>query len=120
MNSFQLTALSVLVIVAGATIVAYVRRWIGRAACYFWCGVWLATAAACTWPDQMGLVANILGIDRGADLVSYWGIVVMFVGFWMVYIRLLRVRRELTLVVRKLAILEAKREYDLDDRSREV
>jgi hypothetical protein len=67
----------------------------------------------------MSSVAHLLGIGRGADLVSYCGIVAMLVGFWMVYIRLLRLRREVTLTVRRLAILEAQRVYESGEHSQD-
>ena len=45
---------------------------------------------------------------RGADLVLSLLALAVFGGFLLVYIRLRRVRRELTLVVRRLAVMEAE------------
>ena len=62
---------------------------------------------AIAWPELTTWAARSLGIRRGADLVLYCAVVVMMVGFLMVYSRLRQVRRDLTLVVRHLALLEA-------------
>ena len=117
MNNFQVVAIIGLTVLSGATVVAYLRRWMRRGPCVFWCGLWIAAGAACLWPKKMTSLANLLGIKRGADLVSYCGILAMLVGFWMVYIRLLRLRREVTLTVRRLAILEAQRVYESGEHS---
>ena len=53
-------------------------------------------------------VARKLGIGRGADLLLYCSVGVMMVGFLMVYIRLGRLRREITLIVRHLALKESQ------------
>ena len=52
-------------------------------------------------------MARWLGIGRGADLVSYLAIGVMFVGFFVTYVRLRALRRELTLLVRRVALHQA-------------
>ncbi|MEK7731822.1 MAG: DUF2304 family protein, partial [Planctomycetota bacterium] len=44
---------------------------------------------------------------RGADLVLYCAVIVMLIGFFMVYARLRRLRRDLTLLSRHLAIRDA-------------
>ena len=73
-----------------------------------WTLLWLCAAAAILRPEWTGHVARVLGIGRGADLVLYCAVVVMMVGFMMVYLRMRRFQRELTLVVRHLAIQEAE------------
>ena len=48
-----------------------------------------------------------MGISRGTDLLLYIMVLAVLQGFLLVYLRLRRVRRELTILVRKLALLEA-------------
>jgi len=66
-----------------------------------------ATLAA-VWPDATTRIARWLGIGLGKDLLLYCSIVLMLVGFFMTYTRMRRLRRELTLLVRQLAILSAE------------
>lgn len=110
MNNFQILALILFTLLLSGTVATWLRKWITGRECFLWCCLWLAAVVTTAWPELTSIVAGMLGIGRGADLVSYLGIAVMLIGFWMVYVRLLRLRRELTLLVREIAILEARRE----------
>ena len=103
-NLFQILALLVLVgLVVGTLVAAFrgtVRRWEATVLCL----LWSCAAVAVVYPRITMVVAHALGIGRGADLVAYCGVVVMMIGFSMVYVRLRRLRREMTLLVRELAI----------------
>ena len=81
---------------------------IGRLAGAVWMVVLLVGLMAAIDPERVTKVANAVGINRGADLVLYLLALAVFWGFLLVYIRLRRVRRELTLVVRRLAVMEAE------------
>lgn len=76
--------------------------------------VWIAAAAAAYWPDVTTDVAQMVGIDRGRDLLLYCSVVVMMIGFMMVYVRMRRLRREMTVLVRELAMMHA---VETDDAS---
>ncbi len=107
MNLFQTLAL---VVVGGLfilTLVATLRGWATRREGFLWALVWVAAVVAIVWPDATTIIARKLGIKRGADLILYCAVVVMMIGFLMVYVRLRRIRRELTLLVRQLAIRDA-------------
>ena len=104
---FQILALLVLAGLFVGTIVAATRGSVTRREALLWGLIWLAAGVAITWPKVTVKVAHALGIGRGADLVLYCAVVVMLVGFLMVYARLRRLRRELTLLVRQLAIRDA-------------
>jgi len=72
-----------------------------------WALVWFCAALAIIRPELTVRVAKAVGIGRGADLVLYCSVVAKMVGFMMMYVRLRRIQRELTLVVRHLALREA-------------
>ncbi len=107
MSLFQVLALLVVGCLFFLSLLAMLRTWATRREGLMWALVWLAAAVAIIWPGVTRIVANALGIGRGADLVLYCAVVVMMVGFLMVYVRLRRIRRELTLLVRHLAIRDA-------------
>jgi len=108
MNTFQIVGLVVFPLTVIGIILAMFRGWVSRRECLAWTVVMLVACIAIAWPETTSRAAKAIGIGRGADLVSYCGIVVMLIGFWMVYLRLRRVQRDLTLVVRRLAMLEAQ------------
>lgn len=110
MSTFQVVALAVLLTLLAVSVAAWWRGWIGRREGLLWSAVWLLAAIAMTWPNAMSRIARMVGIGRGADLVLYSAVIALSVGLWMMYLRLRRVRREMTLLVRHLAILEAERE----------
>ena len=107
MNLFQIIALLVVALLLIVTLTATFRGWATRREGLVWTLVWLATGVAIAWPGVTKKVANALGIGRGADLVLYSAVVVMLVGVLMVYVRLRRIQRELTLIVRHIAIRDA-------------
>ncbi len=107
MNPFQILALSVVALLFLLSVVLFVKGWATCRDAILWMLLWAAAGVAIVWPKVTKIVANALGIGRGADLLLYCTFVAMMVGFLMVYARLRRLRRELTLLVRHLAITNA-------------
>jgi hypothetical protein len=70
----------------------------------FWPLVWVAAGIAIAIPNSTTVVARALGIVRGADLVSYTSVLFGLVGFFIVYVRLRRLNRTVTLLVRSMAL----------------
>ena len=73
-----------------------------------WIVLWLLAATAIARPELTVVVARALGIDRGADLVFYFGVLAALGGFFVVFGRLWRIEQSLTEIVRRLAIWEAE------------
>ncbi|MBU0717710.1 MAG: DUF2304 domain-containing protein [Planctomycetes bacterium] len=107
MSTFQVLALGFLACLIVGTVVAMVKRSGVHRDNLLWLLLWVLAGLAIAWPDLTAIVAAALGIGRGADLVLYCAVVVMMVGFLMVYVRLRRLRRDLTLLVRHLALRDA-------------
>jgi len=77
----------------------------------FWTIIALAACIATAFPELTTWVAKrILGVQAGINAVVYLTAVFMVIGFFMLYVRLQRLRNEVTLLVRRLAIAEAKEE----------
>ncbi len=107
LNLFQIVAVSILVALLVLTIVASFRRWVNRREALSWGAVWVVAGVAVVWPEVTAVIARTLGIGRGADLLIYCTAAVMMIGFMMTYVRLRRLRRDLTLLVRSFAIRDA-------------
>lgn len=110
MNYFQILILTLIAAMVLASFVASLRGWASRREILIWLFVCLLGAIVTVWPSVTVKVANVLGIGRGADLVFYCAVVLMLAGFWMTYIRLRHLRRQMTLLVRRLAILDAEKD----------
>ncbi len=104
MTAFQMVALIVLALLLVACVVGVLYGRLSRRSGALWSIVWLAAGLAITWPASTRIVAQILGIGRGADLVLYCLAIVTMIGFFMTYLRLRRIESSLTTVVRHLAL----------------
>lgn len=71
--------------------------------------VWSTAAVAILRPDWVQRIAEMLGIGLGANLVLYlFALAFLWTSFFL-YARIIRLRQDLTEVVRQLAILQAQR-----------
>lgn len=69
-----------------------------------WCIVWVAAIVVVLWPGTSFFFANIFGIQRGADFVVYVSIIILFYLLFRLYVKIDAVEREITRLVRELAI----------------
>jgi hypothetical protein len=72
--------------------------------------IWGAAFVAILNPDITVVVANAIGIQRGTDLVLYLFVLAFLGTSFYFYAQNTRLNRQLTDVVRHIAIQEAKRE----------
>ncbi len=104
MNAFQLIALGVLALLCTLTVSAGIRGNVRKRIVAFWLLVWSGSAMVLIWPQTTAVVARALGIGRGADLLLYVSVLGMLTAFFYVYTRFRRLDRQITLLVRRLAI----------------
>jgi len=81
---------------------------LSNSAFVIWFLLWLAVLLVFWQPEITSYLANILGIGRGADLVVYLSILVIFYIIFKIYVRLSKIESQLTKIVRKDAIDNAK------------
>ena len=104
MNAFQYLMLTLILALAIVTLRSATRGLIRKRIVVFWLFVWGSSGLALVWPESTAIVARALGIGRGTDLVLYVSVIVMLTGFFYVYSRFRRMDRQMTELVRKLAI----------------
>jgi hypothetical protein len=109
MNLFQWLTLPALSAILAAECFALVRKSGGWKPRLLRCTVWGAAAAAIIDPDLLQTVATRIGIGRGADLVLYLGVLAFVAVSFYFYSRYVRLQRQLTDIVRHLAIQNARR-----------
>ncbi len=110
MNVFQFLGATLLLVLCLVTATAAFRRRMAWGPALFWLALWIAATIAILFPQITVVVARFLGIDRGADLVFYCAILAMFAGFFLAYVRLRKIDKNLTSLVRQMAILDARQE----------
>ena len=106
-NTFQILFIAALVALGAAALWGLRRRRLSRTEGLLWASVCALAGIAVAAPDLTVTLARALGIGRGTDLLLYLAVLVMMVGFSATYLRLRDLRREITVLVRHLAIYEA-------------
>lgn len=71
-----------------------------------WTILWCGIVFFLWWPKFSDVLANSVGVGRGVDALVYISIVALFYGGFRIYIKLEFIERELTSLVRALAIRE--------------
>lgn len=66
----------------------------------FWILFWLLAVVFVWWPDSTTILANKFGIGRGADLVLYVSLVIIFYILFRLNVKLELMNRDITKVVR--------------------
>jgi transaldolase len=107
MTLFQWITIPSLLVVIVMTAVAMTRARLTPRIGLAWIALWMAALLAIAFPGVPMLLAHLLGIGRGTDLVMYVAILFTFLGFFLLYLRYRRVTEQLTEIVRHLAIAEA-------------
>lgn len=74
-----------------------------------WSVLWAAAIFVLALPRTTDLVASLLGATRGADVVVYVSIALLFYLAFRLYVKLESIEREITTLVRELALRRRKR-----------
>lgn len=82
---------------------------LSRAAAAAWSLLWIAAGVVVLRPEVANFISNLVGVGRGADAVVYVSIVALFYLAFRVFLRLEKMNRELTALVRKIALMEEKK-----------
>lgn len=73
-----------------------------------WFLLWLAVLVVFWQPESTNYLANFLGIGRGADLIVYLSIVIIFYLLFRVFVRLNKIDADITKLTREDAIKNVK------------
>jgi hypothetical protein len=103
-TTFQVVGVALASSFAVVTLLATLRSWIGRRSGIPWVALWVLAGFTIAFPETTVIVARALGIARGADLVFYCAILATLVGFFAVYLRIRQIERNITLLVRRMAL----------------
>jgi len=69
-----------------------------------WLLLWIAVETIIWKPDVTTSVAKVLGIGRGADLLIYGSLLILFYSVFRIYVKLEDIERQITTLVRKIAL----------------
>ena len=104
MNLFQIIAISVLLILVAFEMIRVVRRQASIGGPLFRSLVWLIACGLILFPDTLTYIARWLGIGVGANLLLYLLALAFVAVSFLLYARTVQLRRQMTLLVRHLAL----------------
>jgi small membrane protein len=105
-NLFQSLAIPLLLVIIVAEWVRVLRHGLPWAGPLFRTIIWLAATGFILFPDSLTHLANTLGIGRGADILLY-GLTLAFLFMsFLLYARIVQLRRQMTQIVRHLALTQ--------------
>ncbi len=69
-----------------------------------WLLFWVLVAAATWVPKKTDVIAQFLGVERGADLLVYVSIIVLFFIVFKLLTKIEKIDRDVTKIVREIAL----------------
>lgn len=103
----QVLLVSLVVLAMGYVILRFRQRKVGIFSFLLWVVLWSVGAVVIVFPNSSAIIARFLGIGRGVDFVLYLSVILILYLLFRVYVRLEQVDREVTLIVRTLALRQA-------------
>lgn len=85
----------------------YREKRIGLLTTLVWCAVWMGIVTFVWWPRVSDIIANSIGVGRGVDALLFVAVIILFYGAFRLYIKIDFIERQLTDLVRKIALREA-------------
>jgi len=79
-----------------------------------WTGFWVLAGVVVWRPETTNFLASSVGIGRGADLVLYVSVIVLFYGWFRTMLRLEQMERQFTVLVRKMSLDDWEDTYEKD------
>ncbi|MBD3203663.1 DUF2304 family protein [Candidatus Woesearchaeota archaeon] len=74
----------------------------------FWVFVWASVIFIAFFPGVSTFFANLVGIDRGVDILIYSGIGLLFYLIFRLYVKLEELEQEFTVLVREISFIKKK------------
>lgn len=70
----------------------------------FWGLIWAAVIIIAFVPNITSFISRILGIGRGIDVLIYIGMILLFYLNFRLYVKIDRIERDITKIVRKITL----------------
>lgn len=104
MSPVQIIVLVIIALIIIKTFQKYRAQAITVREFFLWTVFWLIVATLFIFPEVTQTAANWAGIGRGVDLIIYLSLIALFFGLFFILIRLERLERDVTRIVRKRAL----------------
>ncbi len=106
MYPVQIIVLVIIALIVVKTFKKYHSQAITVREFFLWTVFWLIVAVLFIFPDATQTAANWAGIGRGVDLIIYLALIFLFSALFFILVRLERLEKDVTKIVRKRALEE--------------
>jgi hypothetical protein len=104
MTFIQFIFLFIILLIIVQTARKYQAQLITIRECFLWMAFWLLAGVLVIFPNTTQTIANFVGIGRGVDLLIYMALVVLFTALFFLIVRVERIERDITKIVRHMAL----------------
>jgi len=104
----QLLLIIFICYVVSRTILRFKKGDISSQELFIWLLFWGIVAGASLFPQKTDVVAQFLGVSRGADLLVYLSIIVLFFIVFKIIVKLEKIDHDITRLVRNQALDKVK------------
>jgi len=78
-----------------------------------WLVVWIGTGVIFWFPQQTDKISKILGVSKGADLITYLAIIILAYLIFRIFIHLDRIEKNITKLTREDTLEDTKKPKNL-------
>ncbi len=104
----------ILVIIASFVFIRTLIRWkkkeLDTVSFVLWSLFWFGVIAVVLYPRTASFMANILGVGRGADVIIYFAVALLFYLIFRIFIKLYKIEKDITTIVRSIALAEKQKD----------
>jgi len=93
-----------ILIISWRTVLRFKKNDITSRELIIWLIFWVLVGIATLIPKKTDVIAQFLGVERGADLLVYLSIIVLFFVVFRIIVKLEKIDRALTKIVRNAAL----------------
>lgn len=88
---------------------SYKKKQISNSFSFFWVLIWLGGLFVIFYPGFLTRIADLLNIGRGVDFALYVSIILLFYLVYKINLKIGKINRDLTKLVRKISIENEKK-----------
>jgi len=104
MQIIQIILLIFIIFVIAKVALRYKDKVISLQEFLLWTVFWFMVGFVVILPETTSLVANIVGVGRGVDLVIYISVLILFYLAFRILVRLDKIEKDITKIVRNVAL----------------
>jgi len=82
---------------------------IGLGAFLFWVGLWMLAIISIFYPAFTSYIADLMGIGRGADIIIYLSIALLFYLVFRIHVMIENLEEKISRLIREIALKDKQK-----------